>query len=85
MSFEWQPASGRGTVYSYVVTHQPIHPSLVGHTPFLTVEIELEEGPRVISNLVDVESDDVQIGMAVEVVFHRLNDDVTLPLFQRRR
>ena len=81
--FEWSQASGRGTVYSYAVTHQPIHPALVDHTPFATVQIELEEGPRMTSNLVDVSPDEIEIGMAVEVVFERITDEVTLPLFRR--
>ncbi len=81
--FEWAPVSGRGTIYSYVVTHQAIHPALVGHTPLATVEVELEEGPRITSNLVDVPPDAIEIGMAVEVVFEKINDEVTLPLFRR--
>ena len=81
--FEWARVSGRGTVYSYVVTHQAIHPALVDHTPFATVEVELEEGPRITSNLVDVPPDAIEIGMAVEVVFEKISDEVTLPLFRR--
>lgn len=81
--FEWARVSGRGTLYSYVVTHQAIHPALVGHTPLATVEVELEEGPRITSNLVDVPPDAIEIGMAVEVVFEKINDEVTLPLFRR--
>jgi uncharacterized OB-fold protein len=46
--------------------------------------IELEEGPRMLSNLIGVEADPqaVQCDMPVEVVFHKLSDDVTLPLFR---
>ncbi|MEX1021585.1 MAG: zinc ribbon domain-containing protein, partial [Dehalococcoidia bacterium] len=55
-SFErgWATMTGRGTVFSYVVTHQAIHPSYEGYTPYATVIVELEEGPRLTSNLVDV-------------------------------
>ena len=81
--FEWSQASGRGTVYSYAVTHQPIHPALIDHTPFATVQIELAEGPHMTSNLTDVPPNEVEIGMAVEVVFDRITDEVTLPLFRR--
>lgn len=84
-SFErgWRQASGRGSVYSYIVSHQPIHPALQGFTPFATVLIELEEGPRMASNLVDVGPDEIEIGMPVEVVFEPLNEEITLPLFKR--
>lgn len=85
-SFEhdWAPMSGRGTVYSYIVTHQPIHPALVDRVPFATVLVELEEGPRLTSNLVDMPPDAIEIGMSVEVVFERASEEITLPLFRRR-
>lgn len=75
--------SGMGVVYSYVVTHQAVHPALVGHTPLATVEVELAEGPHITSNLVDVPPEAVTIGMAVEVVFEELRAGVVLPLFRR--
>ncbi len=80
---EWVAVSGRATVYSYTVSHQAVHPALVDQVPFATVLVELEEGPRLTSNLLDVEHDEIEIGMAVEVAFHPLTDEVTLPLFKR--
>jgi len=81
--FEWAPSSGRGTVYSYVVTHQPIHPALAGHTPFATVEVELEEGVRLTSNLLDVPPDEIEIGMPVRLALTRIDDEVMMPYFER--
>ena len=75
--------SGKGVVYSYVVTHQAVHPALLGHTPFATVEVELAEGPHITSNLVDVPPQAVMIGMAVEVVFEEARPGVVLPFFRR--
>jgi hypothetical protein len=80
---EWVVVSGRGTVFSYTVTHQPIHPALVDRVPFATVLVELEEGPRLTTNLVDVPPEEIAIGMPVEVVFQRASDEITLPLFRR--
>lgn len=77
--------SGKGVVYSYVVTHQAVHPALVDHTPLATVEVELAEGPHVTSNLVDVPPEAVKIGMAVEVVFEEVDASVVLALFRRSR
>tara|TARA_B100001013_G_scaffold344088_1_gene273410 strand:- start:1901 stop:2086 length:186 start_codon:yes stop_codon:yes gene_type:complete len=54
---------------------------LVGRTPWIVVEVELEEGVHMISNLIDVDCDDLQIGMAVEVVFDQVDDEITLPKF----
>ncbi len=83
--FDWQAMSGEGVVYSYVVTHQAVHPALTGHTPLATVEIELAEGPHLTSNLVDVPPDAVAIGMPVEVVFQDDTEGGVLALFRRSR
>ena len=84
-ALDWAEMSGKGVVYSYVVTHQAVHPALVGHTPLATVEVELAEGPHVTSNLVDVPPEAVTIGMAVEVVFEEVDASVVLALFRRSR
>ena len=78
-----EEVSGRGTIYSYTVTHQDVP----GYTaPFAVVIVELEEqkGLRMVSNVVDVPADDVRIGMPVEVTFQKVADDVTLPMFKTR-
>ena len=80
---EWALMSGRGSVYSYVVSHQAVHSSLRERTPFATVLVELDEGPRMVTNLVGVEPAEIEIGMAVEVVFHAVSEEITLPLFGR--
>lgn len=79
----WRESSGRGNVYSWVVTHQAIHPSFEGHLPYPTVLVELEEGPVVTSNLVGVRPDEIEIGMPVRVTFERISEERTLPLFGR--
>ena len=78
-----EAVSGRGTVYSYTVTHQDVP----GYTaPFAVVIVELEEqaGLRMVSNVVDVPPEDVRIGMPVEVTFQPVAEDVWLPLFKKR-
>jgi len=78
-----EPVSGRGVVHSYTVTHFPL-PGF--EPPFAVVLVELEEQPglRLVSNLVDVTPEEVEIGMPVEVTFERVADDVALPLFKKR-
>jgi hypothetical protein len=82
---EWSLMSGRGQVFSYVVAHQPVHPALRDKTPFATVLVQLDEGPRLASNLVGVEPGEIEIGMAVEVMLHPVTDEITLALFRRAR
>ena len=81
-SLEWDTveSSGKGTVYSYVVPHYP--PAPMFGEDYVVVLIELEEGVRFVSNLVDVPSTDVQIGMPVEVSFVPTDPELTLPLFR---
>ncbi len=74
-------ASGRGTVFSYVV-HR--HPPVPGRElPILVALIDLEEGVRMVGELVGVEAEDVAIGMPVGVDFRRIDDDLTLPIWRR--
>jgi uncharacterized OB-fold protein len=78
-----EEVSGRGTVYTYTVTHQAV-PGYEPPFAVVIVELEEQEGLRLVSNLVDVEPDDVRIGMPVEVTFLPVDEDVVLPLFRRR-
>lgn len=81
-SAEWDTvrASGRGTVHSYVV---PRHPRLPAFPePYVVVLVDLEEGTRLVSNLVDVEPDAVRIGMPVELAVTKVDPELTLPLFR---
>ena len=82
-SFEKEsvPVSGKGIVYSWVTYHESPHPSF--KAPYSVVLVELEEGPRIISNMVDVPPDEIEIGMKVEVVFDALSEELTLPKFKK--
>jgi uncharacterized protein len=78
-----EEVSGRGVVHSYTVTHFPL-PGFEPPFAVVLVELEEQEGLRLVSNLADVTPDDVEIGMPVEVTFEDVAEDVTLPLFRRR-
>jgi len=79
---EWVRCSGRGTVYSFTVTHQNQAPGFREELPYVLAIVELDEGPRVMTNIVGCAADAVKIGMAVEVVFEDVTGDVTLAKFQ---
>jgi uncharacterized OB-fold protein len=65
---EWFEASGRGSVYSYTVNRRG--QGDYRDMPYVLAYVELEEGPRILTNIVDCEFDRVKVGMPVEVVFH---------------
>ncbi len=81
-SYEWNAveASGKGTIYSFVVAHYPQVPSF--DYPLPIGLIELEEGTRLVADLVDVAPEDVKVGMAVTVVWQEHDEDLTLPGFR---
>lgn len=78
---EWVASSGEGTVYTYtIIYHSPIREfeSLV---PYILAIIELKEGVRIMSNIVNCEPGDIHVGMAVKVVFEDVSKDISLPKF----
>lgn len=82
---EWVPVSGRGTVFSFTVMHQVYHPGFAAEVPYAVVLVALDEGPRMISNVVGCPPSDIHIGMPVEVVFETVSSEVTLPKFRAAR
>jgi len=76
---EWLECSGRGTVHTFTVIRQfgmkPFRDAL----PYVIAMIDLEEGPRIMGDLPDVDVDAVTIGMPVEVFFTKAADDIGIP------
>lgn len=80
--WEWAQVSGRGKVFSFVVMHRPYHPGFKSDLPYNCSIIELEEGPRFLSNVVGCANEELYVGMPVEVTFDDVTDEVTLPKFK---
>ena len=80
----WERASGRGTLYAFGIVHRGPTPAFRDHVPYVVALVDLEEGARMPTNLVDVQPDPehVRVGMAVEVTFDDVTADVTLPKFR---
>ena len=64
----WVPASGRGTVRTFVVFDKPYHPYFQERTPYVVAVVALEEGPEITTNVVDTDVTNVEIGMPVRIV-----------------
>jgi len=79
----WEQVSGRGTLFSWSVVHQPFLPQLADKVPFVVAVVELEGtgGTRMTSNLVDADLAALAAGLAVEVVFEDMAGGLTLPRF----
>ena len=74
---EWKEASGRGTVYTFSVTRR------AGPIPFAIAYVTLEEGPTMLTNLVDCDLDAVRIGDEVQVVFKPNDGGPPVPMFRK--
>ncbi|HWP58139.1 MAG TPA: Zn-ribbon domain-containing OB-fold protein [Candidatus Acidoferrales bacterium] len=83
---EWTPMSGKGEVYSFTVIRQiagrAASPAFQNDIPYVVAWVDLEEGPRMITNVIGCAPDDVKIGMKVAVVFERAAKDLWLPKFR---
>ena len=78
----WVQASGKGEVYTFALMHYVFHPSFADDVPYNLTVVKLDEGPLMETNLVDVNNDEIAIGMPVEAVFESLTDDVAVPKFR---
>lgn len=83
LGFDWAPVSGRGTIYSYTVAHRAFHPAWQAHVPYAIATIELDEGVRMVCDLVGTPPDTVAIGQRVEVFFESLPGQGPMPRFRR--
>ncbi|RMF92537.1 MAG: Zn-ribbon domain-containing OB-fold protein [Nitrospinota bacterium] len=83
----WIQASGKGKLHAFEIAYQSFNPEFKIPPPYILAMIELEEGPRLMSNLINIEPDPavIRCDMPVEVVFEKLTDEITLPLFQPAR
>lgn len=79
----WEEVSGRGTVYSFTVMRRGAGP-YADAAPYVIAYVELEEGPRVLTNVVGVQPDQVEVGQAVQVVFDPAGDGEALYRFAPR-
>jgi uncharacterized OB-fold protein len=80
----WIEASGRGRLHSFAIAHQSINRAMKVPPPYILAMVQLDEGPRMLTNLVNVPADPAQLRceMPVRVVFAKQTDDVTIPLWE---
>lgn len=81
---EWRRASGRGRIYSFGIHYRAWHPAWAQDIPYVSAIVELEEGPRIYTNIVGVEPDlaKIRCDMPVEAVFEDITGEISLPKFR---
>jgi hypothetical protein len=80
-NLEWRAVSGKGLVYAHTVTRVPM-PGFEDRVPYIVVTVELEEGVRLLANLLNCAPEAVRIGMPVRLCWERLSDDINYPSFE---
>jgi len=80
--FAFVPVSGRGKVFSFVTFHRVYHPAFATEVPYVVALVELEEGPRMLSNIVGAKPENVVCEMPVKVVFDDVAQGVSVPKFE---
>lgn len=84
-SFEWtwERSTGKGKIFSWSVIHRALHPGFADELPYAVVLVELDEGVRLVSHVIDLAIEDLEIGMPVEVVFEDVTPETTLHKFRQ--
>lgn len=79
---DWAQAAGTGSIYSYTVARRPAGPSYKSDTPYVVAIVELDEGARMMTNIITSDVEAVRIGQRVTVQFDDVTAEVTLPKFR---
>ena len=78
----WEDASGRATLYTWSVVRRNDLPPFAQRVPYVAAVVDLEEGPRMMTNVVGCEPSALSCGMPLEVSFETRTDEVTVPVFR---
>lgn len=83
-NISWEAVSGKGTLHAFTIVYNQRAPGFAEEVPYVVAMIDLDEGARMMTNLIDVEADPehVKIGMPVEIVYEDATDEITLPKFR---
>ena len=79
---EWVQASGKGEIYAFTTCLLGAPPAFTDDQPFTLAVVDLPEGPRMLSTIIEAKPEELTIGMEVEVVFDKVTEEITLPRFR---
>ncbi|MBI4640928.1 MAG: Zn-ribbon domain-containing OB-fold protein [Candidatus Tectomicrobia bacterium] len=79
---EWVKVSGKGRLHAFTVVRQPANPAFTNDAPYVYAVVQLDEGPRMVSNVVECNIEDVRVDMLLEAVFDDITPEWTLVKFK---
>jgi hypothetical protein len=77
----WEEASGRAVLYTWSVVHHNDLPPFSDRLPYVAAVVDLAEGPRMMTNVVDCDEDQLRVGMPLQVAYREIAEHVTIPVF----
>lgn len=80
--YEWIESDGKGIIYSFVVYHRAFHRFLEDKVPYVVAAIDLDEGVRVLSNIIESDIHSLECDQKVELEFVEIREDAFLPMFR---
>lgn len=80
-ALDWTAVSGFGRIYTFTVNHRAPNAFFKARLPYVVAVVELDEGPRLMANILDAAPEAVAIGARVKVRFENASDEITLPQF----
>jgi uncharacterized protein len=81
--WHWQESSGKGRIFSWIITHQAMHPKFRDETPYAVLVVEMDEGVRFVSRPLGIANEDLAIDLPVQVIFETIGEEFALPLFRK--
>ena len=81
-NLEWRPSTGRGVVHAVTVEYKPQNPAMADRAPYAVALVDLDDGIRMLSNVVGCPPEEITVGMPVQVTWEELSDGRNLPLFE---
>jgi uncharacterized OB-fold protein len=79
---EWVQSSGLGSVLTFTICRVPVAAAYAEDVPYVVALVQLDEGPTMMSNILQCDPESVVVGMQVEVVFQPWSDEITMPQFR---
>jgi len=79
---DWIVSCGKGTIYSFIIYHVAYHEGFKDDVPYVVADVQLEEGPRLLTNIVDCPHENLACDMPVQVVWDDVTEEFSLPKFK---
>lgn len=79
---EWKESQGKGKLYSFTITHSNAPPEFAKDTPYVLAIVEMNEGYKMMTNIIETDFDRLKCDVDVEVVFDKVTEEITLPKFR---